>query len=106
MNEDFVDILDHLLDEGIEVTLHKKDGIVWYDLNTQAKSHLWISPSIGSIKYLDRYEGGTIECSYLGVLLLAKDCMYGRNYMSQKWIDLLLKESVLKRKVVETVTYE
>lgn len=104
---DFVDILDVLLDEGIEVTLRKKDGMVWHDMNVGAKSHLWISPTINDeIKYHMRYKDGTTSSTLTSVLDLARQSRCGRDFMSQNWLDVLVRYGLLRKHVVETVTYE
>ncbi len=104
---DFVDILDALLDEGIEVTIRKKDGLVWYDMNVNAKSHLWISPTINNeIKYHMRYRDGTTSSTLTSVLDLARQSRYGRDYMSQQWLDVLVRHGLLRKHVTEMVTYE
>jgi hypothetical protein len=107
MMTDFVDILNTLLDEGIEVTLRKKDGLVWYDMNVNAKSHLWVSPTINDeIKYHMRYKDGTTSSTLTSVLDLARQSRCGRDFMSHTWLEVLVKHGLLQKRVVETVTYE
>lgn len=103
----FLDVIGVLLDEGIEITMKKHDGRVWYDLNVQAKSHLWITQNKPEeIEYHMRYQEGTLDCTLTGVLDLARQARCGRDFMSTSWLGLLSKHSFLTKKVVEVVTYE
>jgi hypothetical protein len=101
---DFDNIIHYLLDEGIEITLRKNDGVLWYDLKTGAKSHLYISASVDGMNYDMRYSKGNTHCDIDAVLCLAKQSRHNRDYMSYSWTTLLVKHELLKR--VETVTYE
>lgn len=99
---DFVDIIDRLLNEGIEITLKKIDGNVWYDLNTGMKSHLWIAPATnGEFKFSTRYSEGVEELDINQLLHLARHCLHGRDYMNGNWQRLLEKEGLIE---TETVT--
>lgn len=99
---DFVDIIDRLLNEGIEITLKKIDGNVWYDLNTRMKSNLLISPTTnGEFKYSTRYVDGCEELDWDNLMQLAVKCLCGREYMAGDWHRLLEKEGLIE---TETVT--
>ena len=104
---DFLPVLNVLLDEGIEITMKKFEGRIWYDLNTLAKSHLYITQGNSEeIEYNMRYEDGKIDCTLVGILALAKKSRCERDFMSSAWIELLLKHGFIKKKVVEVVSYE
>lgn len=97
----FEEMIDKLLDNGIQITLHKIDGIIWYDLNTGMKSHLWIakSPFVGGDEtaiYQGRYDRrGSID-TWRDLMYTAKACLHGNQYMYHAWSNLLQKEDVLK----------
>ena len=101
--KEFDNIIHYLLDEGIEITLRKKDDVLWYDLNTGAKQYLYISSSVDGMNYDMRYSKGNTHCDIDAVLYLAKQSRTGRDYMSHPWVTLLVKHDLLRR--VETVTY-
>ena len=101
---DFVDVIYYLLSEGIDITLKKIDGNVWYDLNTGMKSKLWIAPTTnGEFKFSTRYSEGVEELSIRHLLYLARHCLHGRDYMSSAWRNLLIKEGLIEVET-ETVT--
>jgi hypothetical protein len=102
----FDQIIDRLLDEGIEIKLFRKDGLRWYDLNTGMKSGLSIAQNNdGVYLYEGRYDKGEFW-DYFGLLMLAKACRCGNDYANQKWIELLVSEGLLKKVTQTTVTYE
>ena len=109
----FEEMIDKLLDNDIEITLKKENGVVWYDLNTGMKSHLWISksPNPGGDETAisqGRYEHrGSID-TWSDLLDEVKGCLHGRDFMSADWQDLLVKEGRLtvKTKTTTTITYE
>lgn len=41
--DDFDAMIEMILDEGVEITLHKEDGIRWHDLHLQMKSGMDIA---------------------------------------------------------------
>ncbi len=102
----FDQIIDRLLDEGIEIRLFKKDGLRWHDLSTGMKSGLWIAQGAdGSYLYQGRYESGEFS-DYKDLLSVAKGCRCGNDYANQKWIELLISEGLLKKVTQTIVSYE
>lgn len=107
----FEEIIDKLLDNGIEITLKKQDGVVWYDLNTGMKSHLWITKDEDYAdgpfaKYQARYdESGTIR-GWSDLMWVAKQCKYGYDFINTSWCELLVKEGMLQVITKTTVSYE
>lgn len=101
----FEEIIDKLLDNGIEITVKKEDGIVWYDLNTQMKSELLIAKSPNKSEEVaitkGRYGPEGPVYSWDGLMSEVKSCLHGRSYMASSWEELLTKEGFL---VVETTT--
>ena len=102
----FDQIIDRLLDEGIEITIFKKDGLRWYDLHTGMKSGLSIAQNNdGVYLYEGRYDNGEFW-DYLGLLGLVKGCRCGNNYGNSQWIELLVSEGLLTKVTKDIVTYE
>ena len=86
----FDSIIDRLLDEGICITMEKDEGVVWFDLNTNMKSHLHISKGEnGCHNYRARYDlTGEFE-TFDELVERASDCMCGRDYAHPAWAKLL-----------------
>jgi hypothetical protein len=102
----FDQIIDRLLDEGIEIRLSKKEGLRWYDLDTGMKSGLLIAEeSEGVYRYQGRYFDGLFK-DYGDLLREVKECRCGRDYANSKWLDLLTAEGLLTKVTQTTVTYE
>lgn len=103
--EGFDSIVEEVLKHGIEITLRiDKDGILWYDMNTQMKSGLQIALIDGVCKYQERYGSGTIN-DINDLLCNVKYCMCSRDYGNSYWLDWLEKENLLKKTVPTTTTY-
>jgi hypothetical protein len=106
VNMNFDQIIDRLLDEGIEIKLLKGDGRRWYDLDTGMKSGLWIAQGAdGAHLYRGRYKSGEFS-DYFGLLVQAKQCRCGNDYANPKWIELLVSEGLLTKVTKTTTTYE
>jgi hypothetical protein len=102
----FDQIIDRLLDEGIEIKLFRKDGLRWYDLNTGMKSGLSIAQNNdGLCLYQSRYDEGEFG-DYFDLLELVKGCRCGCDYANSKWLDLLTAEGLLTKVTQTTVIYE
>lgn len=107
----FEEMIDKLLDGGIEITLTKQDGILWYNLNTSMKSDLLIakSPNPGGDEIAiskGRYgHEGSIE-TWGDLMREVKGCLHGRDYMSYDWQELLLAEGMLKVTKTTTTTVD
>ena len=101
----FEKIIGKILDAGIEIKLTKEDGFLWYNLNTMMKSDLSVSKHDGKFFYKTRYSDGNFE-DYEDVLFLAKECLCGRDFANEKWIDLLKKEGVLQVITETKVSYK
>ena len=103
--EDFDVLIDKLLDGGIEITMARIDGKTIYDLNSGAKSHLWLyyDPVKQEIRYEGRYDDTGFVDDYSDVLSIMKRYYSMRGFASYKWLNLLVKEGRLKEKVeIET----
>ena len=107
--EQFQEIIDKLLDNKIEITLTRRDGKTIYDLNLQAKSHLYLyfDESDSEIHYEGRYDDKGLVDDYRDVLHVAKGYYSYREYASGLWMDLFVKEGFLRKsvEVKAVVTY-
>lgn len=99
--EDFNALIYKLMEKGVSINLFLKDNTIWYDLNTGMKSSLHITPHHGDIQYEGRYDSGVVVATWPAILMLAKQCLYGREYMSHAWQAILISENLLK---LETTT--
>lgn len=111
-------IIDYLVNEGIEITISKDmkpDGYgVYYDLNTQMKSNAHLVFSEDSFKIYKRYgevvalpnytDKSDIEDVIDFICWEVKDCMHGRDFMSERWEKLLIKRNILTKNVQTTTT--
>ncbi len=87
-------ILEKLLDEGIDINLSKTDGTTWYNLNTGMKSDLYIAEVDNQFVYKARYGvEGNFE-DYHDLLYIAKSCLHGRDFADYNWLKLFKKESI------------
>lgn len=106
MNPILTNVIDKLLDEGIEITLKKENGIIKYDLNTGMKSGMIISDGgYDTIRCEGRYERDTIVDTYRAVLWEVKLCLCGRDFMNYYWEKLLIKEGLLTKTITTQVSY-
>ena len=103
------EIIEKLVKNGIQVTMtynEVKDCVI-YDLNTGMKSHchlMWDNGANSVVAYM-RYDESRYVDDYSDVLWAVKSCLQGRDYMSSAWESLLLKEGLLTKTVVQSVTY-
>lgn len=107
-------IISFLLKKGIELTLKlDSEDQIYFDLNTKAKSHLYLFPSKNSLILKGRYDHQTtIDYSdyddfddiFNQVCFAVIDCLYGRDYMNTDWVNLLVERNLLTRKVQTTET--
>lgn len=96
MNQLLNQLVDRLLDNRIEVTLHKVHGLIRYDLNTGMKSGLEIWGEGDHVRWEGRYSSGTVKC-WNDLIEVATDCMCGRDYAASSWLRLLVDEKKLIR---------
>lgn len=89
--DEFQNILVRLMKYGLEIKMFIESDVLWFDLNTQMKSHLHLSfnKETNAANYRARYdEKGTIE--YWGELIRAvRACDHGRGFANSVWFDIL-----------------
>lgn len=99
----FLDLIGKVLDQDIEVTLSKVDGVIQADLNFKAKSHGYLVEYDGELKLLMRYGGEhdvEDERDLLRLFFLAYQM---RDFGSEQWLAWFEREGMIK-KTVETIT--
>lgn len=89
----FLEIAKYLALHKIEVTLNfnpKKNQYYW-DLNTQAKSDLFLYEDLtleGRYDYISKLEYDTVEDNIRQLCYEFRNCLCGRDYGSCYWFDL------------------
>lgn len=108
------EIIRALVENGIKgVTVNlDKDGILYYDLNTQAKSHLYLREDFvlkGRYAYESKLNPEQDMDEILRDLFWEfRECMHGRDFYSADWMELGVKLGCVEKKVttITHVTYE
>ena len=100
----FQEIINKLLDNEIEISVRKEDGVNWFNLNTGMKSDLSIAEKDGEFLYAARYSSGSFE-TYRELLRLVSGCMQGRAYAHHRWLSLLVSEGLLEAQTSSETVY-
>lgn len=89
-----LEMFEHLVDNGIDVSLHKReDGIYYADLHSLAKSHLHVFEQNDKVVFDMRY-GRQVEVSseedaeallYQAAYCFAYLCICGRSFGNHAW---------------------
>lgn len=88
---EFDSILEELIEEGITVTVFKRNGVVYFDLNLESKSWLHLSHDgkgwtahmrYGHVRAINTVED-VIDAALYG--------MHGKDYISGSWKTFLTK---------------
>jgi hypothetical protein len=90
-NNDCASLLELLREpmlHGCEITLSLNNGILWADLQTQAKSHCYLECSRDGIFAHRRYGRKDKVEDFRHLLDLVHDCGHGRSFFSSKWCAL------------------
>lgn len=89
----FQKLLMDLMRKGVRPEMFLEGGRVWFDLNTGMKSHLHISYDKGTVVYHGRYGvTGTIS-DWDALILVVRNCDYGRGFASYPWHYILNDDS-------------
>lgn len=109
------EIIRALIENGIKditVNLDEEDGVVYYNLNTQAKSHLLLREDYvlkGRYDYESKLDPEQDIDEILRDLFWEfRRCIHGRDFYSADWMELGVKLGCVEKKVTTTthVTYE
>ncbi len=92
-----VQTMNSLALKGHSITIRSKDGKVFYDMDTMAKSHLHIYaiPVDNKLKWEARYDrAGEIDLETCGENLeeeitniVFNECLCGKDYVSSAWLE-------------------
>lgn len=99
----FLELIGKVLDQGIEVTLSKVDGLIQADLSFQAKSHGYLVEVDGGLKLLMRYGGEHDVEDEKDLLHHFLHAYRMRDFGSGEWISWCEREGLIT-KHVETIT--
>jgi hypothetical protein len=97
MNELFIpDFLNELVDAGIEITIRKDQRLgSYFDLNLQAKSHMFLYIKNNAWHVSMRYEGDyelDMDDPIDDLKSYARSGMYGRDYINCAWAEFLMSD--------------
>lgn len=111
-------IIEYFVEKGIEITIGKhKDYGIYYDLNTQMKSHAHMVFKENCVHIYKRYgDFSTIvtkiddtECYFDNVVdeicWEVKDCLHGRDFMNCAWEKVLVDGGYLKKHIETKASY-
>lgn len=93
---------------GVEPSIIFVDGKIWYNLNTGAKSGLYIRHLEDDLFEINvRYNGCREENihSLRDVLYLVLSCMCGRDYVGEPWTKLMMEHGLASVKTITKVNY-
>lgn len=90
-SNEFYKILSDLLNRGLEITLFAEDKVIWHNLNTGMKSHLYIrfEESKQCIVYRARYDETGVITDWEDLMTVVRGCDYGRGFANHVWQDIL-----------------
>lgn len=98
-------VIDYLLDQGIEISLERKDGKISYNVNTHAKSDLILveDQDEGVLKCYKRYSdtdvvylGQPLEDVIKDIAYEVKDCMCSRDYVCGNWLKIMVDFDIVE----------
>lgn len=89
--DDFDAMIEMILDEGVEITLHKEDGIRWHDLHLQMKSGMDIAYVDDVCIFKARYDRKGVIEDFNNLMWEVLKCQHGRDFMSPLWKALIEK---------------
>lgn len=100
------DFIQTLVLNDIPVTMKRNNEVGFhFDLNIEAKSHLWVTYEYGTWYAHTRYkEPEEFDPEDMNNLYsIAAGCLCGRDFMNYKWVELLCREGYIKKEVKTTV---
>jgi hypothetical protein len=115
---DVIEAVKELVKMGLNVQIDydKEKDMLYYDLNTGAKSHLYLYEDwslAGRYDYSSSVEDWVENSGDLSNVLRAlfyefKNCLHGREYYNSQWMEIGVKLGCVEKKVQThtTVTYE
>ena len=73
---------------SVSLELNKEKGFIEYDLHTGMKSGLSLYEKDSEVWAITRYDEDALMINLGDVVCTALDCMCGRGYASQAWLDI------------------
>lgn len=107
-------LVEYLVKKGILVTIgFEQEMGVFFDLNTEMKSGTKLVFVENGYTIHTRYDKpefvavdkDNLSDAFNDLCWRVKDCMCGRDFMSERWEKVLLEEGVLKKEVTTTTKY-
>lgn len=89
------DIIDTVLDHGVEVTLGKDIHGVFYNMNTGCKSELKLYHNGDSFLARMRYNEVEEIDDFYALCSAVKHCMHGRDFINTRWAEILCSLGIL-----------
>jgi hypothetical protein len=99
-------IIELLINNGIEITIKLHNDVVVYDVNTGAKSNLYLEEKDGVIYAHTGYNPPKIIEGFSDLFYDVKDCMCRRDSINENWAKLLVKKDIMKRIETTSVKYQ
>lgn len=82
--------LMELLDNGIEISIHKNSEIgLYYNLHLEAKSHMWLYLKDSQWRVNMRYGDDFAVDNIYDLIEYAKQGMHGRDFINHRWSKLI-----------------
>ena len=101
-------LIKELLKEGISIILvpdeDKEEGF-YYDLDVRAKSHLHLYVDGDKWRVDMRYDETRIIDDFDDLMMAAKDCMHGGDFIASDWADLLIRNGLMKKVLKQEAVY-
>ena len=79
---------------SVSLELNKERGLIEYDLHTGMKSGLSLYEKDGEVWAITRYDEDDLIISLSDVVYTARDCMCGRGYAAQAWLDIFKEYNI------------
>lgn len=103
-------LIKYIMRKGIEVKLELLGDRILYDVDTQAKSHLYLEyiPESDTFTGYGRYDMVERGIDSIDSLIMAvKDCMHGRDFVNSTWVDIMVERGFATKKVktIETIDF-
>jgi hypothetical protein len=102
-------LIKEIVENGIEVTIKEFKGSIVYDVNTGAKSQLYLEQAEnGDWTAYMRYDETEVlydPVEFIDICYLVKRCMHGRDYCNPIWVKAMKEEGVIKEIVETKITY-
>lgn len=101
---------NEIVSAGVRPSFFTHDFSVWIDLNTGAKSHLWITQKDNHIIFSDRYNKPEsikfTNCDMQEVLLRVRACMCGMDFINFAWTQLMIRHGMAEEVITKSIRFK